>query len=853
MTGHYILYAKPSAGAAKLTDGEPLYYVASNQLAVVAPGDTVWLVTASDGNLTLLGRVEVSRVLDKAEAGKQLGIDDLWVADIYALPYEPKPIRRVDLMPIVHDLLFESRGAEQLLIKDGRINPQQLQSLRKLTHASAALLDQVWAADDLTFVKNVTEVRGAVRAFNAEAAEHPNRTRSLLAKTRYWIFDEATGQFAPTKFAGLSGMDFPRYEKELSRMPNDLRFDGSRTRQAVEEVVGPFTNEEELRDRLSAWGQHLLTNDPFVGVDPAKWRFVRIRKKPLPTSSKFTVGAEYTRDQVCEILGVLEDQRGGDWTTGYHRHEDDWFLFVNLGVAGRTGHDYANRWDGDCLTWQGKTGSKIKHPTVQSLLEPPGEVLVFTREVDRGPFHFAGPASPAEYEDTVPVTIRWRFLTSSVDEEEALDALQDARSRRHGGQGIKVTPEVRKAIENHAMKAAKAYFVAQGYEVEDVSKNHPYDLRCRRRDEVVFVEVKGTKTAGKEVLLTKGEVRFAKEHADQMALFELNGIVVTEGDSVPVASGGEARILQPWVVENSELSPIGYEYRVPSPIEVVPAPLDMLFPSIEAVVDSFKRWLLVRNPKHHTAFVRRLQSNQEAARAEAVVFSVLRSQQLEVSIGEDPSQGGVDFICNRGDTVFVAEVSSLGKDAVSEWCGVKNLTDGAAFSYSFITEHLRDRVSSKALQLSDHSPPRTLFLTTEHIMGSELLGPHGAKSLLTSDAFISVPIGSGSHSEATDLKESAFFRFAKSGEIVPCRKSISAIFLVNIQADECTVCGLAHPDPAVPFQLQLLPTLPIARLQTWPPESGNLQVEWITHSPSAARFPHRTIHIFDEDLRGGVL
>ena len=81
MSSHYLLYAKPTTGAAQLTEGEPLRYVASNQLSTVEPRDTVWLVSAPEGQLTVLGRVRVDRIVGGDEAERHLGSGKIWEAD----------------------------------------------------------------------------------------------------------------------------------------------------------------------------------------------------------------------------------------------------------------------------------------------------------------------------------------------------------------------------------------------------------------------------------------------------------------------------------------------------------------------------------------------------------------------------------------------------------------------------------------------------------------------------------------------------------------------------------------------------------------------------------------------------
>ena len=66
-------------------------------------------------------------------------------------------------------------------------------------------------------------------------------------------------------------------------------------------------------------------------------------------SNTFRTGGVYTRKDVYKALGLPEDTRGGNWETGYHNHDGDWFIFATIGAAGRSGHDYDNTWEGSAL------------------------------------------------------------------------------------------------------------------------------------------------------------------------------------------------------------------------------------------------------------------------------------------------------------------------------------------------------------------------------------------------------------------------------------------------------------------------------------------------------------------------
>lgn len=136
-------------------------------------------------------------------------------------------------------------------------------------------------------------------------------------------------------------------------------------------------------------------------------------------------------------------------------------------------------------------------------------------------------------------------------------------TRSSSGQGFRVSAEERKAIEDHAMSLAEEHFREQGYDVEDVSARKSFDLCCTRGVEELRVEVKGTQTNGAEVLLTPNEVAHAQKHRDQVALFIVHSVQVNSDGERHTASGGETRVILPWNIDEGELKPTGYKYRVP--------------------------------------------------------------------------------------------------------------------------------------------------------------------------------------------------------------------------------------------------------------------------------------------------
>lgn len=125
---------------------------------------------------------------------------------------------------------------------------------------------------------------------------------------------------------------------------------------------------------------------------------------------QFALGHQYSRADVKAIAGLPRSSKGGDWDTGIVEHAGVFMIFTNVGTEGRTGHDYANAWEGAALRWFHKRGSHLGWKSVDRLLAPGAQIHVFWRTDNESPFTYAGAASPIEVADTSPVEILWAFV-----------------------------------------------------------------------------------------------------------------------------------------------------------------------------------------------------------------------------------------------------------------------------------------------------------------------------------------------------------------------------------------------------------------------------------------------------------
>lgn len=150
--------------------------------------------------------------------------------------------------------------------------------------------------------------------------------------------------------------------------------------------------------------------------------------------------------------------------------------------------------------------------------------------------------------------------------EEVIDEIAGKvpKRRRYSGQGIRGTYKENRAVERRAVDVAIKYFkeTSQWETVEDTGDNESFDLLLTNKNKKLYVEVKGTQSAGEKIFLTKNEVSLQKKAFPNNALAIVSGITLIKGDE-PVADGGILKVISPWEILESHLSAMAFEYEVP--------------------------------------------------------------------------------------------------------------------------------------------------------------------------------------------------------------------------------------------------------------------------------------------------
>ncbi|MFE2277112.1 MrcB family domain-containing protein [Streptomyces sp. NPDC059454] len=159
--------------------------------------------------------------------------------------------------------------------------------------------------------------------------------------------------------------------------------------------------------------------------------------------------------------------------------------------------------------------------------------------------------------------------TPEVVEAEQSAAKTAGRRARSGtrssrpGQGFLLTASERRAVEHHSVRMATEHFKAQGWSVKDVGATESFDLLLTRGEERLHVEVKGTTSAGQEVILTRTEVEKQRKYYPKNALVVVHSIKLDRTAVEPTTSGGTLQCTSPWALQDEDLTVISYAYRTP--------------------------------------------------------------------------------------------------------------------------------------------------------------------------------------------------------------------------------------------------------------------------------------------------
>lgn len=197
-----------------------------------------------------------------------------------------------------------------------------------------------------------------------------------------------------------------------------------------------------------------------------------------------------------------------------------------------------------------------KYETLTGMPGSPKKALLGHVLQDGDPIHDALIGTQVKYEsrNTIQYGEDAAIVTNGADPQEARD--------RPGAscQGLQMDAAVRQAIENAAQDRLMRFYRERGWTVTDTRLNRPYDAVAVRGTEEIYLEAKGTQSAGQSVILTRNEVNHARKHSGQCRMGVWSGMRLIDG--VVDSEAGSFRVidLDP---DDRDLRPRDFDWTLP--------------------------------------------------------------------------------------------------------------------------------------------------------------------------------------------------------------------------------------------------------------------------------------------------
>jgi len=347
--------------------------------------------------------------------------------------------------------------------------------------------------------------------------------------------------------------------------------------QSFEEVIRR-TIEQASSDTQSYTGPDLFRS--INGVGGGVWGLRsrdRNARERVRTESGMTLDAEFSVAPESDGFAIVIESRGGGHGSAAKRHPDYQdsmrFLLSRLAAAGATLAD---------ATVESRETAALPHQEKVLEIAPPFPVSLASEDPEEIRLRLGraqaligrARGAPRGGNSTKRIRLFVRFPGSgwtvgrarellaygtsdiAMDEVANIEAIVDPQK----GQRYASDVRTKIAVERRAMDLAKAWLSDDGWTVRDVSKSRSYDLHCAKQGQELRVEVKGTRGGGDTILITRNELNHARDHANVHLAIVSRIVIDRDSKGAPSASGGVLRWYQPWVIKDSDLEAIAFEW-----------------------------------------------------------------------------------------------------------------------------------------------------------------------------------------------------------------------------------------------------------------------------------------------------
>jgi len=157
----------------------------------------------------------------------------------------------------------------------------------------------------------------------------------------------------------------------------------------------------------------------------------------------------------------------------------------------------------------------------------------------------------------------WAQHTGAGPAKAGAGATSTGGRKGKGGQAWQNDPVRRKAVEDYAQRLLEQHYRDKRWKVEDVRYGNSFDAKATKGKQVRYLEAKGTETDGKSVIVSKGEVNFARKNPSECVLGILSGIRFNADGTLDDTSGHLE--IHPWDPDTGVLEPTRFNWSPPQP------------------------------------------------------------------------------------------------------------------------------------------------------------------------------------------------------------------------------------------------------------------------------------------------
>lgn len=238
----------------------------------------------------------------------------------------------------------------------------------------------------------------------------------------------------------------------------------------------------------------------------------------------FKKGSKYTRKDVGWIvLPETGRPKGGSWDTGYVPVGDQLIVFMNIGVPGKTEHDFDNDFDEESglITWFGKPNTHSGQPLFTKLLNKQLTPHFFARWDNSDPnFTYLGIGSVVKYDDNAVTKsgIKAIKLLLSVEDAEYILPVSEEKKQekssfmfeRHLEDFLVSNWQQTHLAEKYSIYEEDGVQVGRQYRTE----TGPLDILALSKDgkEFLVVELKRDRASDEVVGQTLRYMGWVKKH-----------------------------------------------------------------------------------------------------------------------------------------------------------------------------------------------------------------------------------------------------------------------------------------------------------------------------------------------------